>query len=54
MALPHSKKAKKPTQKTETKESNLAILKKMPGGRFFWVTTVAHGPVNGRAAALRQ
>jgi cell division protein FtsB len=37
MALPHSKKTKKPTQKAETKESNLALLKKMPGGKFFWV-----------------
>jgi cell division protein FtsB len=37
MALPHSKKAKKPTKKNESKESNLALLKKMPGGKFFWV-----------------
>jgi cell division protein FtsB len=37
MALPHSKKAKKLTKKAETKELNLALLKKMPGGKFFWV-----------------
>jgi cell division protein FtsB len=37
MALPHSKKAKKATQKAQTKGSNLALLKKMPGGKFFWV-----------------
>lgn len=36
MALPHSKKAKKATQKKETKVSNLGLLKKMPGGKFFW------------------
>jgi cell division protein FtsB len=37
MALPHSKKAKKPTQRAETRESKLALLKKVPGGKFFWV-----------------
>jgi cell division protein FtsB len=37
MALPHSKKVKKPTQKADTKESNLVFLKKIPGGKFFWV-----------------
>jgi cell division protein FtsB len=37
MALPHSKKAEKATQKAQTKGSNLALLKKMPGGKFFWV-----------------
>jgi len=37
MALPHLKKAKKSTKKAETRELNLALLKKMPGGKFFWV-----------------
>ena len=37
MALPHSKKAHKPQRKAEGKESNLIFLKKMPGGKFFWV-----------------
>ena len=37
MALPHSKKAKKPSPKVETKKSKLAFLKKVPGGKLFWV-----------------
>jgi cell division protein FtsB len=37
MALPHSKKAKKPSPKVETKKSKLALLKKVPGGKLFWV-----------------
>jgi cell division protein FtsB len=36
MALPHLKKAKKPAKKDKNKESNLAVLKKMPGGKLFW------------------
>jgi cell division protein FtsB len=37
MALPHSKKVKKPSPKVETKKSKLALLKKVPGGKLFWV-----------------
>jgi cell division protein FtsB len=37
VALPHSKKGKKSTQKAETKEANLVFLKKIPGGKFFWI-----------------
>jgi cell division protein FtsB len=37
MALPHSKKAKKLSSKVETKKSKLALLKKVPGGKLFWV-----------------
>jgi cell division protein FtsB len=37
MAVPHSKKSKKPSRSTETKKSSPAILKKLPGGKMFWV-----------------
>lgn len=37
MALPHSRKSRKPTKKSESKESNLVFLKKIPGGKFFWI-----------------
>jgi cell division protein FtsB len=37
MALPHSKKAKKPAQKDDNKKSVLIFWKKVPGGKFFWV-----------------
>ena len=37
MALPHSKKAKKPSKKDEPKKSILSFFKKVPGGKFFWV-----------------
>jgi cell division protein FtsB len=37
MALPHSKKVKKPSKKEEPKKSILALFKKVPGGKFFWV-----------------
>jgi cell division protein FtsB len=37
MALPHSKKAKKPAQRDENKKSILIFWKKVPGGKFFWV-----------------
>jgi cell division protein FtsB len=37
MALPHSKKAKKPSKKDVSKKSILPFLKKVPGGKFLWV-----------------
>jgi cell division protein FtsB len=37
MALPHSKKAKKPSKKDKNKKSILSFFKKVPGGKFFWV-----------------
>ena len=37
MALPHSKKAKKPSQQIENKKSIVSFFKKVPGGKFFWV-----------------
>ncbi len=37
MALPHSKKAKKPSQQVENKKSIVSFFKKVPGGKFFWV-----------------
>ena len=37
MALPHSKRAKKPAKKEKNKKSLLIFWRKIPGGKFFWI-----------------
>lgn len=37
MALPHTKKAKKPSEKAKSKKAVLSYVNKVPGGKFFWI-----------------